>query len=175
MTYGNWSFNDRSVTNAEVVLRLYTHLRKAAGKIMLIGCNTVSHLSAGLFEIQRTGDDTSGREWSRTLKMGVNTIAFRMPQHNNFYVSDPDCVGLTKDVAWRLNKQWMELIANSGTALFISAQPEALGTEQRATIKQCFQIAATNTITGEPLDWMTNITPSKWKLRGAYREFDWKE
>ena len=175
MTYGNWSFNDRSVTNAEVVLRLYTHLRKAAGKIMLIGCNTVSHLSAGLFEIQRTGDDTSGREWSRTLKMGVNTIAFRMPQHNNFYVSDPDCVGLTKDVAWRLNKQWMELIANSGTALFISAQPEALGAEQRATIKQCFQIAATNAITGEPLDWMTNITPSKWKLRGAYREFDWKE
>ena len=90
-------------------------------------------------------------------------------------MSDPDCVGLTKDVAWRLNKQWMELIANSGTALFISAQPEALGAEQRATIKQCFQIAATNTITGEPLDWMTNITPSKWKLRGAYREFDWKE
>ena len=175
MTWGNWTFNNRKLTNAEVILNLYSHLRKAAGKILLIGCNTVSHLAAGLFEIQRTGDDTSGNEWARTLKMGVNTIAFRMPQHGTFYAADPDCVGLTTKVPWRLNKQWMELIAGSGTPLFISAQPEAMGPEQRQTIKECFRIAATNTVAGEPLDWLTNPTPAKWKLRGSIREFDWKE
>ena len=36
----------------------------------------------------RTGDDTSGRIWERTRRMGVNTLAFRLPQHNAFYHID---------------------------------------------------------------------------------------
>ena len=107
-------------------------IRTGAGDgIYLIGCNTMSHLSAGVFEMCRIGDDTSGRDWDRTRKMGVNTLAFRLPQHNRFYAVDGDCVGLTTDISWERNRQWLRLLAGSGAPLFVSAQPEAMGAEQR--------------------------------------------
>src|SRR2546430_9977401 len=49
-----WNFHDRTKTSAEIVRELYTDIRRAAGDAMLIGCNTIGHLAAGLFEIQRT-------------------------------------------------------------------------------------------------------------------------
>lgn len=173
ITTKGWHFNDRSRTNAEIILNLYSSIRKEAREMYLIGCNTVGHLSAGLFELNRIGDDTSGKEWERTKKMGVNTLGFRMIQHNNFYSADGDCVGLTKDVPWNKNKQWMQLLAQSSTPLFISAQPDALGQEQRTYIKECFANAAKEQPIAEPLDWLTNPFPSKWKLDGNVTEFDW--
>ena len=173
MTTAGWRFNDHSKTNAEVILHLYKSIREAAGSMYLIGCNTVSHLSAGIFEINRIGDDTSGNEWERTRKMGVNTLAFRGIQHNNFYAADADCVGLTNKVPWAKNKQWMQLLAESGTPLLISAQPDAVGAEQKAFIKKCFSSAAKKMPVGEPLDWMETITPKKWKLNGQVVNFDW--
>jgi len=168
-----WSFNDKSKTTAEIINHLYRSIREAADDMYIIGCNTMSHLSAGVFELNRIGDDTSGREWARTRKMGVNTLGFRMPQHNTFYAADGDCVGLTNQVPWDKNKQWMQLLAESSAPLFISAQPEALGTEQKAFIKQCFSKAAKAQPIGEPLDWLTNPLPAKWKLNGREVDFDW--
>jgi len=173
ITKEGWSFWDRSKTNAEIITRLYETIREAAGDMYLIGCNTVSHLSAGLFELNRTGDDTSGREWDRVVKMGVNTMAFRLPQHNAFYAVDGDCVGLTTQIPWRLNQQWMQLLAESGAPLFISAQPEATGPEQKEYIRKCFTMAAKPQPTGEPLDWMTNSHPEKWRLNDRVVDFDW--
>src|ERR1700712_5982046 len=109
ITTPGWSFNDKSKTTAEVILNLYKSIREAADDLYVIGCNTLSHLSAGLFELNRIGDDTSGKEWERTRKMGVNTLGFRMVQHHNFYAADGDCVGLTNQVPWHKNKQWMHL------------------------------------------------------------------
>jgi alpha-galactosidase len=172
-TVPGWKFNDQTKTNAEIINHLYRSIREAAGNMYVIGCNTMSHLSAGLFELNRTGDDTSGKEWSRTRKMGVNTLGFRLPQHNTFYAADGDCVGLTKEVAWEKNKQWLQLLSESGAPLFISAQLEAIGAEQRVAIKEAFAKAAKVQPTGEPLDWMTNPYPSKWKLDGRIVEFDW--
>jgi alpha-galactosidase len=120
------------------------------------------------------GDDTSGKEWARTRKMGVNTLGFRMIQHNNFYAADGDCVGLTKDVPWEKNRQWMELIAGSGSPLFISAQPDILGAEQRAAIRSSFTLVARKLPPGEPLDWLTNPQPARWRLNGRIREFTWE-
>lgn len=174
MTLDNWQFYDKTLTNAEVVLNLYKDIRKAAGSIVLLGCNTISHLSAGMFEVQRIGDDTSGKEWARTLKMGVNTLAFRGAHHNTFYAADADCVGLTKDIPWRLNAEWMELVAMSGTPLFISANPEAVGTEQKALMKKCFSYAAKELPVGEPLDWFDTLTPHKWILNEKEYNFKWK-
>jgi len=168
-----WSFQDRTKTNAEIILKLYQTLRKAAGDIYLIGCNTFSHLSAGIFELNRIGDDTSGNEWARTLKMGVNTLGFRLPQHNNFYAADGDCVGLTTKVPWAKNKQWLELLAESSAPLFISAQPEALGLDQKESIKMSFAKAAKVQPLAEPLDWMSNPRPAEWKLNSRIVHFDW--
>jgi alpha-galactosidase len=173
MTAPGWRFRDNTRTTAEIVLALYRGIREAAGPMYVIGCNTLSHLSAGIFELNRVGDDTSGKEWARTRKMGVNTLGFRMIQHNHFYAADGDCVGLTKDVPWEKNRQWMQLVAGCGSPLFISAQPDVLGAEQKAVIRASFDLAARALPAGEPLDWLTNIVPSKWKLNEEVRDFDW--
>jgi alpha-galactosidase len=173
ITAPGWSFNDKSKTTAEIINQLYRSIREAAGDMYIIGCNTMSHLSAGVFELNRIGDDTSGKEWARTRKMGVNTMGFRMHQHSAFYAADGDCVGLTKQVPWDKNKQWMQLLAESSAPLFISAQPDALGAEQKVFIKQCFAKAARVQPIGEPLDWLTNTLPAKWKLNNKEVDFDW--
>jgi len=173
LTVPGWHFHNNSRTTAEIINNLYHLIRETAGDMYIIGCNTMSHLSAGVFEMNRIGDDTSGKEWERTRKMGVNTLGFRIAQHNAFYATDGDCVGITKDISWNRNKQWMQLLAESGTPFFISPQPDAVGEEQKAYIKECFTKAAKVQPTGEPLDWMTHPQPAKWKLDGREVTFDW--
>jgi alpha-galactosidase len=173
LTVSGWHFRDRSITNAEIILVLYKTIRAASLDMYLIGCNTFSHLSAGIFELNRIGDDTSGNEWARTLKMGVNTMGFRLPQHNNFYAADGDCVGLTTKIPWEKNKQWLRLLAESSAPLFISAEPTALGDEQKKYIKKGFELASKIQPLGEPIDWMTNPRPEEWKLNDNIVRFDW--
>ncbi|MGC2662157.1 MAG: hypothetical protein WA324_29700 [Bryobacteraceae bacterium] len=174
-----WNFQDRSRTNAEVTLALYQALRQAAGDgVLLTGCNTIGHLSAGIFESQRTGDDTSGREWERTRRMGVNTIAFRLPQNNTFFTLDPDCVGITPAIPWDLNRQWLDLIASSGAALFISPDPSATGKLQQEAIRQAFSVAAAGNIGASPENWFRDSTPEAWTVsrkgeRSAARRYNW--
>jgi alpha-galactosidase len=172
-TTPGWHMHDTSRTNAEIILHLYRAIRDAAGDTIIISCNTVSHFSAGLFELNRIGDDTSGNEWARTRKMGVNTLAFRGIHHGTFYAADPDCVGLTTKVPWEKNKQGMELVAKSGTPLFVSAQQEALHDDQKSSTRDCFRIAAGEQPLGEPLDWMDTPFPRRWKLQGETVVFDW--
>lgn len=174
MTRDGWTFaTGSSRTTAEVIDDLYAGIRKAAETSLVIGCNTVSHLSAGHFEICRIGDDTSGTEWSRTRKMGVNTLAFRGVQHDAFYVADADCVGVTNALPWELNKQWLDLLARSGTMTFLSLAPDALGAEQRKDIKAALALAAVPHPLAEPLDWQAGVYPSRWRSMGAERTYDW--
>jgi alpha-galactosidase len=140
---------------------------------VIIGCNTFSHLSAGVFEMNRIGDDTSGRAWDRTRRMGVNTLAFRAPHHRTFYAADPDCVPITKDVPWDLTRKWLDLVAASNMPLLVSPELKTMGAEQRAALAHAFDIAASAPPTAEPLDWLTTSIPRKWKLRGKTVEFDW--
>lgn len=173
ITDPGWHFADQSKTNAEIVRELYSAIREGARDALVLGCNTVGHLAAGLFELQRIGDDTSGRDWNRTRKMGVNTLAFRASQHGSFFAIDADCVGLTKEVPWRFNRQWLELLAFSGTPLFVSAAPDALGTEQRDALRQAFTLASLPRATAEPLDWLHNTEPARWANGHERKSFDW--
>lgn len=172
-TEPGWKFYDQSKTNAEIINHMYRSIRESSGDMYIIGCNTMSHLSAGVFELNRTGDDTSGKEWARTKKMGVNTLGFRLPQHNTFYAADGDCVGLTKDVPWDKNRQWLQLLTESGAPLFISAQLDFMGTAQKAAVKNAFALAAQTQPTGQPLDWMTNPFPAEWELNRRKVTFNW--
>ncbi|PWT70615.1 MAG: hypothetical protein C5B59_19595 [Bacteroidetes bacterium] len=174
ITTSGWAMYDTSKTNAEIVLDMYKVIREGAGAAYIIGCNTFSHLSAGIFELNRIGDDTSGKEWARTLKMGVNTLAFRGIHHDAFYAADPDCVGLTNEVSWDKNKQWMKLVAKSGVPLFISAQREAVHEEQKAAIKEYFAVASKGSPLGEPIDWLQNPLPAQWKFGSETTHFNWK-
>lgn len=171
-----WHFTDRTRTTAEIIKDFFLALRDNAGdEVMIIGCNTIGHLSAGLFELQRTGDDTSGYDWERTRKMGVNTLAFRMPQHDTFFAVDADCVGLTNHVSWDLNKQWLDVLARSGTPLFVSADPEALGAPQRDALREAFALASQPQPTAEPLDWLDTTCPTEWRMGDKNRKYNWSE
>jgi alpha-galactosidase len=174
LTKAGWTFaSGPSQTTAEVINALYDTMRSAAGDALILGCNTVSHLSAGVFELCRTGDDTSGTEWARTRKMGVNTLAFRAAQHDAFYAADPDCVGVTTAIPWSLNRQWLDLVARSGTALFVSLSPDALGAAERRDLRVALARAAKPQPVGEPLDWQGTVWASRWRFGSETATYDW--
>ena len=150
--------------------------------MLILGCNTIGHLGAGIFDMQRTGDDTSGKEWERTRRMGVNTLAFRLPQHGTFFTVDPDCVAITEAVDWQHTRQWLELVAGSRTALFVSVATEALGPEQRAALGRAFTLVQSSgpelqEVPGlRPLDWRESTTPERWADgSGRAESFAWCE
>jgi alpha-galactosidase len=177
MTTDGWSFADRSRTTAEIIIDHYRSIREGAGDGVVIGCNTIGHLAAGIFEISRTGDDTSGREWNRVRKMGVNTLAFRMPQHGAFFAADADCVGQTATdaIPWDKNRQWLDLLARSGTPLFVSFKRGTVTPQQEQALKVALAAASKPQPNGEPLDWFKTRLPRRWTLDGSESEFNWFE
>lgn len=165
-TLGGWSFHDQSRTNAEIIREYYGALRDAAGEeTILIGCNVIGHLSAGIFELQRTGDDVSGKVWERTRRMGVNTLSFRLPQHQTFFTMDPDCIPITNAVPWTVTKDWLFAVARTGSALLISPAPDATGPEQKQALREAFSLVAAGTAT--PDNWLDSRTPSIWKTNDS--------
>ena len=177
LTDGNWHFNDQSLTNAEIILRHYRTLREGAGDALLLGCNTLGHLGAGLFEIQRTGDDTSGRVWERTRRMGVNTLAYRLPQNTTFFACDSDCAAHTDQTPWEFDRQYLDLVARSGTPLFISVDPRTVQAEQKSAFRAAMQAALSGgELAGcEPLDWLNTTAPRHWRVGGKEITCHWEE
>jgi alpha-galactosidase len=175
LTDPGWHPADRGRTNAELLLGLYRTIRAAAGSTVVIGCNTVGHLAAGLVEIQRTGDDTSGRRWERTRRMGVNTLAFRMAQHGTFFALDPDCVPCTPETPWEYNRQFLDLVARSGTPLFVSVDPRARTPQVDADLRAALAIALGGGDPGgaEPLDWLHTTCPREWRTGDTRRDYHW--
>ncbi|MBQ6466730.1 MAG: hypothetical protein IJJ61_02200 [Clostridia bacterium] len=166
-------FFDRSKTTAEIAVDFYKEILDAAGDTLIIGCNCFSHLCAGLVHANRTGDDTSGVEWNRTRKMGVNALAFRLCQNRSFYMADADCVGITGKVDWALNRRWLELLAESGSPLFVSCLPSQAKGEIYENLKAAFIPASKQKDSLIPLDWMENNFPSEYLINGEYRRFNW--
>lgn len=170
-----WAFADRSHTSAEILVRLYRTIAEAAGDAVVIGCNTVGHLAAGLVQVQRTGDDTSGRQWERTRRMGVNTLAFRLAQHRRFFVLDADCVPCTPDTDWAANRRFLDLVACSGTALFVSVDPAARTAHADADLADAVRVALDGGSVGglEPLDWQSTTAPRHWRSAAGTLAYDW--
>ena len=161
----DWHFSDRSKTNAEIVLDLYELIKDACGDMLIIGCNTVSHLSAGLVQIARTGNDTSGREWKYTEENGVNTLAFRLAQNKKFYLVDADCVGiLGRRIPWKKNRWWLKLLSMSDSALFISAPADISAAKKRDIAKAFANVQTPHAL--RPLDRYENKTPHIWEADG---------
>lgn len=166
-----WHFFDQSKTGAEIVKDLYRLILEESGDMLLIGCNTVSHLCAGLVHLNRTGDDTSGKDWARTRQMGVNTLAFRLAQNGAFYLVDADCVGILGDrIPWEKNRQWLDLLSKSGTALFVSCNKA--DNAQTRDLRAAF-LAAQQPHTLEPLDWMDTKLPARWLIDGETVNYAW--
>jgi len=173
LTNPGWHFTDRTRTTMEIILDMYQAMAEAPGDALVVACNTVSHAAAGIFAMQRTGDDTSGVDWHRTRKMGVNTMAFRAMQHGTFYAADADCVGITPNIDWQLNKQWLDLVAKSGTPLLVSIDPAIADAQHREALKDAFSIASVEQPIAEPLDWLYNQSPCEYKLMGEKVRYQW--
>jgi alpha-galactosidase len=175
LTDAGWAPADRSVTNAEVLLGLYRTIREAAGEALVLGCNTVGHLAAGLVDVQRTGDDSSGKFWERTRRMSVNTLAFRLPQHGSFFSLDADCVPCTRSTPWERNRELLDLVARSGTALFVSVDPRCRDRAVDADLRAALRTALDGGEPGgvEPLDWLTTTSPRDWRVGPGRRRYRW--
>lgn len=168
VTDDGWHFYDDSLTSAEVVKLLYKAILDASveasnGETLILGCNTVGHLGAGYMHINRTGDDTSGVIWERTRFMGVNTLAFRLPQHGKFYEIDADCVGSDGGISWSMNKQWADVLAQSGTPLFISVRPNILDETEKQELHEILKVASKQEHHVIPVDWEETTCPEHWQ------------
>jgi len=158
---------ERGSSDAEVVA--------LAGDADVIACNAIGHLCAGLHQLNRTGDDTSGFEWHRTARMGVNTLAFRNCQNGHFYMSDADCVGITGAIDWELNKNWLFALSRSGSPLFVSCKPGILSENQLAELKEAYRINSLQTDEFIPVDWMETTAPDTYLLNGRQISLNWYE
>ncbi len=99
--------------------------------------------------------------------------AFRGVQHGAFFATDADCVGITAAVPWQMNQRWLDLLSRSGTPLFVSAAPEAVGAEQRKALREAFARTDEKRSVAEPLDWLETTTPAHWRCDGEAVTYDW--
>ena len=173
MSNHDWCFFDRTRTTAQIIKDFYTAIKESSNGAVIIGCNCIGHLCAGIHQLNRTGDDTSGFEWARTAKMGVNTLAFRNCQNRSFFMSDADCVGITGAIDWKLNREWLFALAQSGSPLFVSCKPGVLNEDEERELQKAFEIASEQKDELVPLDWMETTTPSEYLINGERVTFNW--
>ena len=175
MTVDGWHFADRTRTTAEIIVDFYRAILEAARPhdMLVLGCNAVGHLGAGLMHLNRIGEDTSGLVWERTLKHGVNALAYRMPQHRAFFDADADCIGITEHIDWALNRQWGELLSRSGTSMFVSVAPNSLTEEQEEALRRMLAANARPREAACPLDWQETTLPRLWRIDGETAQFNW--
>ena len=97
-----------------------------------------------------------------------------MMQHETFYKVDADCVGITKAIPWEINRKWLDVLAKSGTPLFVSIGEDAYTDAVKADIKAAFEKAAEPHKVSRPVDCLDNLTPRKWESDFGVDEYDWE-
>lgn len=169
-------FYDKTKTNAQIVKEFYELIRQSAGNTLVMGCNTVNHLAAGIHQIQRSGNDTSGRHFEFTRRYGVHSM-MRAPQNNAFFKTDPDCAAFTEKVSKKLNLDFLEMAAITGSATFASVTPGILDSAEEKRLQQIFAIADSieypdyATIS----DWTRTAAPCKFEYKGKAYDYNWYE
>ncbi|MBQ3289685.1 MAG: acetylxylan esterase [Kiritimatiellae bacterium] len=169
-------WNDSKHTTAETIVGLYRTMREAAGDDMVIlGCNAVNHLCAGLFEASRVGPDTSGKDWEQTKRNGVGAVAFKGIENGTLFAADPDCAGLASEgaIPWEKNRLWIDLLSRSGMPFFISWRRTLADAEVRETLSAAFRRAAQTRKTAEAQDWLETSVPSRWLTADGLRTYAW--
>ena len=174
LTKSDRKFYDNTRTNAQIIKGVYEAIQDAAGDIDVIGCNTVSHLTAGIHSIYRTGDDTSGRNFELTRRNGVNSM-MRLPLNRGFYNVDPDCAAFTETVDAGLNLDYLEMCAITGVTTLASVTPDILTPEQMERIQDVFKIADENECEYTIKNYDKNSIPDTFvhPTTGEEKSFDW--
>ena len=136
----NRSFYDKTRTTATIIKDLYKAIQRGAKDAEVIGCNTISHLTAGIHSIYRVGDDTSGRSFEWTRKHGVGSV-MRLPLNDTFYRVDPDCAAFTQRVNAQLNLDFLEMCAVTGMTTLASVTPGILTDAEMKRINSIYKTA----------------------------------
>lgn len=134
---------DKTITMATAIKNLYKAIQRGAGNVDVIGCNTISHLTAGIHSCYRTGGDTSGRSFEWTRSNGINSM-MRLPLNDTFYLVDPDCACFTERVDTSLNLDFLEMCAITGVTTLASITPNILTDKEEQRINTIYQIADKN-------------------------------
>jgi alpha-galactosidase len=167
-------FSDASLTTAEVLRALYTSIHQACGPdITIAGSGTVGHLACGEVHVQRLARSLGYLNWEATRSGPLGALAFRGFHHGALYAAETSPVRLDTVIPWSLNEQWLRLLSGSGTPCFVvpgrSTPAEA---EQRA-LRTAFGSASRPLPLAEPMDWLVNTCPGRWKLGPDIVTFDW--
>lgn len=169
---GDWYFYDRTLTNMQIIKRLYQTIQNAAGDAVVIGCNTINHLVAGIHASQRSGNDTSGRNFEIT-RLACNCM-MRFPQNNAFFNVDPDCAAFTEKVDAGLNLDFLENCAITGAVTLASVTPGILKDSEMNRIMGIYEIASKGGLGAKPTDWLGHNVMSRYETPdGKKFNFDW--
>ena len=97
-------------------------------------------------------------------------------QHRPFFTVDADCVASTPQTDWHLNRQFLDLIARSGTALFVSVDPATRTDAVDADLASALRLALDGGVPGgvEPMDWLDTTSPQRWRS-GEVVDYRWFE
>lgn len=88
-------------------------------------------------------------------------------------LADADCVGITGKIDWKWNRQWAELLAYSGTPLFLSVKPGPLSADTEEELKAYMKTASIHHKPAVPLDWENTACPKCWDTDAGQKEFNW--
>ena len=176
VTRDGWAFADRKPTTAEVIRAFYQDIRDGAGDdAVILGCNTIGHLSAGFSRCNASATTRaarSGRARGNGCQLsGVPRAAawhvFRGGRRlRRANVGEFGSLG-------EKNSQWLDLLARSGTPLFVSFPHDTVSAEQTEALRKALTAAAGPQKLAEPLDWLDSKTPSRWLLNGQEAHFTW--
>ncbi len=136
-------FYDNTKTLATIIKNIYKAVQRGAGDAEVIGCNTISHLTAGIHSTYRIGNDTSGRCFEWTRRDGVNSL-MRLPLNNALYYADPDCAPFTNRVKFEANLDFLEMCAITGMTTLASIKPGILTEEQMKKVNAVYRMADEN-------------------------------
>ena len=171
---GAGHFYDRTKTTAQIIKNLYKTIQDNANDSLVIGCNTMSHLAAGIHQIQRVGSDTNGHNFEFTRRYGVHSM-MRFPLNNAFYSVDCDCAACTDEVSIDLNLDFLKATAMCGGATFASVKPNILKPNEEKKLSEILSIAANvkEENHAKILDWHTTSNPSVFEYCGEEYRFNW--
>lgn len=172
---GSKHFFDKTITTAMAVKNVYMAVAKGANDAEVIGCNTISHLTAGIHSIYRVGNDTSGRSFEWTRRNGVNSM-MRLPLNDLFYKVDPDCAAFTERVDSKLNLDFLQMCAITGVTTLASVTPGILSKEEMKRINEIYRIADEDKSRYVIKNYDKHVNPSLFVSSDGKDEcsFDWE-
>lgn len=166
-------FYNRNLPTCAILRNLYTKIQEAAGDAIILGCSTLNHILAGISAAQRSGHDTSGRNYEIT-RSAASAAMLRLPQNNTFFSIDPDCPAFTERVPIDANLDFLELCARTGVATLASITPGILKGENLSRARKIYEIASVGGSGATPTDWLMHNAQRKYLNSDSTSfEIDW--